>query len=238
MSSAASMRGRKRSRPSPAAAPSGLFRRRRPGRQGPPEQPALDRARRRAAASTSATSATIAFARSISRSERSRRSAGRGSEHDSGRSAARPARRSMVRGRSTFDGRDSLYLALREGNAGYRIDLRAAANSSPGRHRAKRLFRRRRRSPAWRRLNGPKGNRRRPARRTLSGRHREPRDPRDPRRADRNGGRRRPARATVPTAIRDGAGCARPHGIFVDRQGNVYIGDSSNHRVRMLRIST
>lgn len=28
---------------------------------------------------------------------------------------------------------------------------------------------------------------------------------------------------------------ARPHGVFVDGQGNVYIGDSNNHRVRMYR---
>jgi sugar lactone lactonase YvrE len=28
---------------------------------------------------------------------------------------------------------------------------------------------------------------------------------------------------------------ARPHGICVDQRGNVYIGDSENHRVRVLR---
>ena len=27
----------------------------------------------------------------------------------------------------------------------------------------------------------------------------------------------------------------RPHGVFVDPSGNVYIGDSNNHRVRMVR---
>ena len=27
---------------------------------------------------------------------------------------------------------------------------------------------------------------------------------------------------------------ARPHGVFVDRRGNVYIGDSEAHRVRRL----
>ena len=30
-------------------------------------------------------------------------------------------------------------------------------------------------------------------------------------------------------------GLARPHGVFVDRAGNVYIGDSENHRVRIVR---
>jgi len=29
---------------------------------------------------------------------------------------------------------------------------------------------------------------------------------------------------------------ARPHGVCVDAAGNVYIGDSENHRVRMLKL--
>jgi sugar lactone lactonase YvrE len=29
-------------------------------------------------------------------------------------------------------------------------------------------------------------------------------------------------------------GLARPHGVFVDRAGRVFIGDSENHRVRLL----
>ncbi len=32
-----------------------------------------------------------------------------------------------------------------------------------------------------------------------------------------------------------GCGLARPHGVYVDREGNVYIGDSENHRVRVVR---
>ncbi len=31
-----------------------------------------------------------------------------------------------------------------------------------------------------------------------------------------------------------GCGLARPHGVFVDGHGVVYIGDSENHRVRRL----
>ncbi|MEZ6125224.1 MAG: hypothetical protein R3C49_18915 [Planctomycetaceae bacterium] len=27
----------------------------------------------------------------------------------------------------------------------------------------------------------------------------------------------------------------RPHGVFVDRDGTLYIGDSNNHKVRMLK---
>ena len=30
-------------------------------------------------------------------------------------------------------------------------------------------------------------------------------------------------------------GLARPHGVFVDAEGVVYIGDSENHRVRVLK---
>jgi streptogramin lyase len=32
-----------------------------------------------------------------------------------------------------------------------------------------------------------------------------------------------------------GCGLARPHGVYVDSAGNVYIGDSENHRVRVVR---
>ena len=30
-------------------------------------------------------------------------------------------------------------------------------------------------------------------------------------------------------------GLARPHGIFVDADGSIFIGDSENHRVRVIR---
>ncbi len=55
------------------------------------------------------------------------------------------------------------------------------------------------------------------------------------------------ATGTISTVAGDGSrrdgpdgnplqcGLARPHGVFVDRAGNVYIGDSENHRVRVVR---
>jgi len=30
---------------------------------------------------------------------------------------------------------------------------------------------------------------------------------------------------------------SRPHGVFVDRDGSIFIGDSEAHRVRVIRIS-
>ena len=51
---------------------------------------------------------------------------------------------------------------------------------------------------------------------------------------------------TITTVVGDGTrhdgpdgdplqcGLARPHGVYVDPQGRVYIGDSENHRVRVL----
>ena len=56
-----------------------------------------------------------------------------------------------------------------------------------------------------------------------------------------------PATGTISTVAGDGTvhdgpdgdplgcGLARPHGVYVDRAGNVYIGDSENHRVRIVR---
>ncbi len=55
------------------------------------------------------------------------------------------------------------------------------------------------------------------------------------------------ATGTISTVAGDGSrhdgpdgdplacGLARPHGVYVDKAGNVYIGDSENHRVRVVR---
>ncbi|HUG89963.1 MAG TPA: hypothetical protein VML55_03960 [Planctomycetaceae bacterium] len=133
-----------------------------------------------------------------------------------------------------FDGADSLYLALREGNAVYRIDLRAgrlhhlagtgeqgySGDGGPAR---------------LARLAGPKGIAAGP-----DG---------DIYLADTESHTIRVVRmktGVIETLVGDGtrgdgpAGdprrCRldRPHGVFVDHAGRVYIGDSSNHRVRKL----
>jgi streptogramin lyase len=131
-----------------------------------------------------------------------------------------------------FDGRGSLYLALREGNACYRIDLRdrrlhhIAGTGHKG-------FQGDGGDARKASLNGPKG---------IS--------------VDADGAvYLADTENHVIRVIRDGkmetlvgdgrAGdgpdgdplhcrLSRPHGIFVDRQGTLYIGDSSNHRVRMV----
>ncbi|GAB4146932.1 MAG: hypothetical protein Tsb009_19880 [Planctomycetaceae bacterium] len=132
-----------------------------------------------------------------------------------------------------FDGKSNLFLALREGNAVYRIDLKSqtlhhlagtgkkgyAGDGGP----AKRAI-----------LSGPKGiaigpegdvyladteshtirviRRKTGIIETLVG---------DGKRGDGPDGKPRTCRLN------------RPHGVFVDQNGTVYIGDSSNHRVRV-----
>lgn len=135
-----------------------------------------------------------------------------------------------------FDGRSNLFLALREGNAVYRIDLKTKTLhhlagtgqkgfSGDGADAKAAL------------LSGPKGiavgpngdvyladteshtirviRRRTGFIETIVG---------DGRRGDGPDGTPRKCRL------------ARPHGVFVDKRGNVYIGDSSNNRVRMFVI--
>lgn len=133
-----------------------------------------------------------------------------------------------------FDGRHSLILALREGNAIYRIDLKAATlhhiagtgksgysgDGGPAKEAA---------------LSGPKGVALAP-----NG---------DIYFADTESHTVRVVRKAtgiIETVIGNGqkgdgpdgepAKCRmdRPHGVFVDSGGRVYVGDSNNHRVRML----
>jgi sugar lactone lactonase YvrE len=132
-----------------------------------------------------------------------------------------------------FDGDHSLYLALREGNAVYRIDLETrtlhhlggtgekgyTGNGGDAR-RAK--------------LSGPKGIALGPGG--------------DVYLADTESHTIRVIRAKtgiIETVVGDGhkgdgpdgdplrCRLARPHGVFVDETGTVYIGDSENHRVRV-----
>lgn len=133
-----------------------------------------------------------------------------------------------------FDGEHSLYLALREGNAVYRIDLKSktlhhlAGTGKKGYSS---------RSPAKEaELSGPKGISLGP-----NG---------DVYLADTESHTIRVIRrdaGVLETIVGNGQrgdgpdddplSCKldRPHGVFVDRAGNVYIGDSENNKVRVFR---
>jgi streptogramin lyase len=132
-----------------------------------------------------------------------------------------------------FDERNSLYLALREGNACYRIDLREqrihhlAGTGQKGYSGDGQEAR-------TARLNGPKG--------IAVGPHG------DVYLADTENHAIRVIRdGRIETVIGDGqrgdgpdgdphhCRLARPHGVFIDGQGTIYVGDSDNHRIRMLR---
>ncbi|QDT34143.1 NHL repeat-containing protein [Thalassoglobus polymorphus] len=133
-----------------------------------------------------------------------------------------------------YDGKNNLFLALREGNALYRIDLAAgtlhhlAGTGKKGYSQS---------SPAKTALlSGPKG--------VAVGANG------DVYLADTESHTIRVYRAKsklIETVVGDGklgdgpdgkpltARLARPHGICLDSQGNIYIGDSENDRVRVLR---
>jgi streptogramin lyase len=134
-----------------------------------------------------------------------------------------------------FDGHDALYLALREGNACFRIDLREGRI-----HRVagtgKKGYAGDGGDPRSAALNGPKGIAIGPQGEIFL--------------ADTENHVIRVIReGRIETVAGDGrmgdgtdgdprrCRLARPHGIFVDRQGIVYIGDSSNHRVRRLKLN-
>lgn len=134
-----------------------------------------------------------------------------------------------------FDGQHALYLALREGNAVYRLDLNEqtvhhlAGTGKPGYSGdggpAKQAL-----------LSGPKG--------IALGKNG------DIYLADTESHTIRVIRAAtgiIETLVGDGkegdgpdgdprkCRLSRPHGVFVDAEGVVYIGDSSNNKVRVLR---
>ncbi|MFT4554798.1 MAG: hypothetical protein ACKVII_03075 [Planctomycetales bacterium] len=133
-----------------------------------------------------------------------------------------------------FDGKHSLYLALREGNAVYRIDLRKRTLH----HLAgtgKKGFTGNGGPAKLAKLSGPKGIAIGPNGDVFL--------------ADTESHSIRVIRAatgTLKVLVGDGkrgdgpdgdplkCRTARPHGVFVDRHGNVYIGDSETHRVRRL----
>jgi sugar lactone lactonase YvrE len=132
-----------------------------------------------------------------------------------------------------FDRNGDMYLALREGNAVYRIDMRKSTIHHVAGTGEKGL----RDGPAREALlNGPKGIAIGPD----GGVWIADTESHTIRRID-------PKKGSIETVVGagtradgpDGAplacGLARPHGVYVDRQGVVYIGDSENHRVRVWR---
>ena len=136
-----------------------------------------------------------------------------------------------------FDGKNSLYLALREGNAVYRIDLKSRTlhhiagtgkkgYQGDGENATKAL------------LSGPKGIAIGPSGDVFI--------------ADTESHTIRVIRqksGIIETVLGDGKSgdgpdgtptkcrLARPHGVYVGAAGDVYIGDSNNHRVRKLIVT-
>lgn len=134
-----------------------------------------------------------------------------------------------------FDSNGDMFLALREGNAVYRIDMKEktlhhiAGTGEQGYSGDG--------GPAKRaKLSGPKGISVGPS----GGVYIADTESHTIRRIDLKSG-------MITTVVGDGTrhdgpdgdplscGLARPHGVFVDSDGVVYIGDSENHRVRVLK---
>ncbi|MBI3694078.1 MAG: hypothetical protein HY238_04460 [Acidobacteria bacterium] len=134
-----------------------------------------------------------------------------------------------------FDRNGDMFLVLREGNAVYRIDMKARTihhvagtgakgNTGDGGPAREAL------------LNGPKGISIAPD----GGVFIADTENHTIRRIDVKKGTIETvagtgARADGPDGAPRSCGLARPHGIFVDGKGVVYIGDSENHRIRELR---
>jgi len=134
-----------------------------------------------------------------------------------------------------FDARGDMYLVLREGNAVYRIDMRAriihhiagtGANGYSGDG-----------GPAVQaQLSGPKGIAVSPDGRVFI----DDTESHTVRRID-------PRTGVIDTVVGNGTrgdgpdgtprSCllARPHGIFIDPAGEIYIADSENHKIRLLQ---
>jgi streptogramin lyase len=134
-----------------------------------------------------------------------------------------------------FDRRGDMYLALREGNAVYRLDMQKqtihhvagtgdkgySGDGGPARQAV---------------LNGPKGIAVAPDGSVYIA----DTESHTIRRIDVKTGTidtvaGTGSRGDGPDGAPRSCGLARPHGVFVDRRGVVYIGDSENHRVRTLR---
>ena len=133
-----------------------------------------------------------------------------------------------------FDKQGDMFLALREGNAVYRVDMKAGTiHHIAG--TGERGYSGDGGSAKMARLSGPKGIAVGPN----GGVYIADTESHTIRRIDLNTG-------TIRTVVGDGTvhdgpdgdplrcGLARPHGVFVDAKGTVYIGDSENHRVRVL----
>ena len=135
-----------------------------------------------------------------------------------------------------FDGHSNLFLALREGNAVYRIDLKTTTIHHIG-GTGKKGYSGDGGPAKTARLSGPKG-----IAIATNG---------DIYLADTESHTIRVIRSAtgiIETVVGNGtngdgpngdpANCKlnRPHGVFVDLAGNVYIGDSNNHQVRRLNV--